>query len=153
MRITSIGHAGLLLETAAGRIVCDPWFTPAYFGSWVPFPDNTGIDPEWVGSADYLYVSHLHRDHFDPDWLRRHMSKDATVLLPDFPVPDLRDALEDLGFKRFVQTRNNQVVEVDGLRILINALVSPTDGPIGDSGLAVDDGNVRIYNQNDSRPV
>ena len=102
MRITSIGHAGLLLETAAGRIVCDPWFTPAYFGSWVPFPDNTGIDPHWVGSADYLYVSHLHRDHFDPDWLARHMSKDATVLLPDFPVPDLRDALQELGFKRFV---------------------------------------------------
>jgi len=153
VRITSIGHAGLLLETAAGRIACDPWFTPAYFGSWVPFPDNTGVDPEWVGSADYLYVSHLHRDHFDPDWLARHMSKDATVLLPDFPVPDLRDALEDLGFKRFVQTRNNEVVQVDGLRVLINALVSPTDGPIGDSGLAVDDGSVRIYNQNDSRPV
>lgn len=153
MRITSIGHAGLLLETAAGRIACDPWFTPAYFGSWVPFPDNTGIDPQWVGSADYLYVSHLHRDHFDPDWLARHMSKDATVLLPDFPVPDLRDALEGLGFRHFVQTRNNQPVEVDGLRILINALVSPNDGPLGDSGLAVDDGRVRIYNQNDSRPV
>jgi L-ascorbate metabolism protein UlaG (beta-lactamase superfamily) len=29
MRITSTGHAGLLLETAAGRIVCDPWGTPA----------------------------------------------------------------------------------------------------------------------------
>lgn len=153
MRITSIGHAGLLLETAAGRIVCDPWFTPAYFGSWVPFPDNTGVDPELIGSADYLYVSHLHRDHFDPDWLGRHMSKDVTVLLPDFPVPDLRDALEGLGFTRFVQTRNNEVVELDGLRVLINALVSPTDGPIGDSGLAVDDGSVRIYNQNDSRPV
>jgi UDP-MurNAc hydroxylase len=153
VRITSIGHAGLLLETAAGRIVCDPWFTPAYFGSWVPFPDNTGVDPELPGSADYLYVSHLHRDHFDPDWLKRHMSKDATVLLPDFPVPDLREALEDLGFHSFVQTRNNQAVEVDGLRVLINALVSPTDGPIGDSGLVVDDGSVRIYNQNDSRPV
>src|SRR5258708_3958294 len=153
VRITSIGHAGLLLETAAGRIVCDPWFTPAYFGSWVPFPDNTGIDPDLLADADYLYVSHLHRDHFDPDWLKRHMSKDATVLLPDYPVPDLRETLEDLGFRRFVATRNNQAVEVDGLRVLINALVSPTDGPIGDSGLLVDDGEARIYNQNDSRPV
>jgi UDP-MurNAc hydroxylase len=154
VRITSIGHAGLLLETAAGRIVCDPWFTPAYFGSWVPFPDNTGIDPARLADAEYLYVSHLHRDHFDPDWLRRHMSKDTTVLLPDYPVPDLREALEDLGFKNFVATRNNEPVELDGgLRVMINALTSPTDGPIGDSGLAVDDGRVRIYNQNDSRPV
>ena len=154
MRITSIGHAGLLLETAAGRIVCDPWFTPAYFGSWVPFPDNSGIDPALLADAEYLYVSHLHRDHFDPDWLRRHMSKDTTVLLPDYPVPDLREALEGLGFRTFVTTHNNEVVELDGgLRIMINALTSPTDGPIGDSGLAVDDGRVRIYNQNDSRPV
>jgi UDP-MurNAc hydroxylase len=154
VRITSIGHAGLLMETAAGRIVCDPWFTPAYFGSWVPFPDNTVIDPALLSDAEYLYVSHLHRDHFDPDWLSRHMSKDTTVLLPDYPVPDLRDALEELGFHRFVQTRNNEVAELDGgLRIMINALTSPTDGPLGDSGLAVDDGQVRVYNQNDSRPV
>jgi UDP-MurNAc hydroxylase len=154
VRITSIGHAGLLLETAAGRIVCDPWFTPAYFGSWVPFPDNTGIDPALLADAEYLYVSHLHRDHFDPAWLKRHMSKDTTVLLPDFPVPDLRDQLAELGFRNFVQTRDNEVTELDGgLRVLINALVSPTDGPLGDSGLVVDDGEVRIYNQNDSRPI
>jgi len=154
MRITSIGHAGLLLETAAGRIVCDPWFTPAYFGSWVPFPDNTGIDPGLLTDADYLYVSHLHRDHFDPDWLKRHMAKDVTVLLPDYPVPHLRDALADLGFHRFVQTRNDKVTELDGgLRVLISALVSPTDGPIGDSALLVDDGRVRVFNQNDARPV
>jgi UDP-MurNAc hydroxylase len=154
VRITSIGHAGLLVETTAGRIVCDPWFTPAYFGSWVPFPDNSGIDPELLADAEYLYVSHLHRDHFDPAWLKRHMSKDTAVLLPDFPVPDLRDELTELGFRNFVQTRDNQVTELGGgLRVLINALVSPTDGPLGDSGLVVDDGRVRIYNQNDSRPV
>jgi UDP-MurNAc hydroxylase len=154
MRITSIGHAGLLLETAAGRIVCDPWFTPAYFASWLPFPDNAGVDPDLLADADYLYVSHLHRDHFDPDWLRQHMSKDVTVLLPDYPVPHLRHALADVGFRRFVQTRDNRVMELDGgLRILINALTSPTDGPIGDSALLVDDGRVRIFNQNDARPV
>jgi UDP-MurNAc hydroxylase len=154
VRITSIGHAGLLIDTAVGRIVCDPWFTPAYFGSWVPFPDNTGIDPARLADAEYLYVSHLHRDHFDPQWLAAHMSRDTRVLLPDFPVQDLRTALEDIGFKHFVQTRNNVPTELDGgLRVLINALVSPTDGPLGDSGLVVDDGRVRIYNQNDSRPV
>jgi UDP-MurNAc hydroxylase len=61
----------------------------------VPFPDNTGIDPDLLADA-----------------------------------------------------------ELDGgLRILINALTSPTDGPIGDSGLLVDDGRIQIFNQNDARPV
>lgn len=158
MRITSIGHAGMLVETSAGRILCDPWFTPAYFASWFPFPDNSAFgadaDPAELRNAEYLYVSHLHHDHFDPAWLKANMSKDTTVLLPDFPVPDLRDELTALGFKNFVQTRNREVTELDGgLRILIDALTTPTDGPIGDSALAVDDGEVRVFNQNDARPV
>ena len=148
----------MLVETSAGRILCDPWFSPAYFGSWFPFPDNSAFgadaDPAELRSSEYLYVSHLHHDHFDPRWLRESMSKDTKVLLPDFPVPDLRNELEAIGFRNFVQTRNREVTELPGgLRILIDALTTPTDGPIGDSGIAIDDGEVRIFNQNDARPV
>ena len=153
MRVTNIGHAGLYIETAAGTILCDPWFNPAYFGSWFPFPANDGIDPASIGSPDYLYVSHLHRDHYDREWLAQHVSKDATVLLPDYPMPHLRTALAELGFTRFVQTRTAEPVELDGgLRVMIVALTAPNDGPIGDSCLAVDDGSAAILNQNDARP-
>ncbi len=153
MRVTSIGHAGMYIETAAGSILCDPWFTPAYFASWFPFPANDGIDPTSIGSPDYLYVSHLHRDHYDPAWLAEHVSKDATVLLPDYPMPHLRTALSTLGFSRFLQTRSAEPVELDGdLRVMILALTAPNDGPIGDSCLAVDDGTAAILNQNDARP-
>ncbi|TXC98851.1 hypothetical protein FS847_05525 [Streptomyces sp. ISID311] len=154
MRITSIGHAGLFIESAAGSIVCDPWFTPAYFGSWVPFPDNTGVDPARLAAADYLYISHLHHDHYDPQWLSRYMRKDITVLLPEFPVPDLHHALAGLGFKNFVQTRHNQPLVLDsGLRVQSSSVDAPLDGPLGDSGIALDDGRVRLFNQNDSRPI
>ena len=36
---------------------------------------------------------------------------------------------------------------------MIQSLVSPTDGPIGDSSLWVYDGRHRVLNQNDARPV
>ena len=72
-----------------GSVLCDPWFTPAYFGSWFPFPRNDRLDPERFGRPDFLYVSHLHRDHFDPAFLARHVDKGARVLLPDFPTPFL----------------------------------------------------------------
>ena len=71
-------------------ILCDPWVNPAYFASWFPFPDNSELDWDALGDCDYLYVSHLHKDHFDPKNLSEHVNKDAVVLLPDFPVPDLR---------------------------------------------------------------
>lgn len=154
MRITSIGHAGLYIESERGTILCDPWFNPAYFASWFPMPSNEGIDLDTITRPDYLYVSHLHHDHYDPAFLRDHVSKDSVVLLPDYPVDDLQRALADCGFTNFVRTRDCEPVELDnGLKIMIMSLIAPTDGPIGDSGLAVDDGTTRIFNQNDARPV
>ncbi|WP_077739488.1 Rieske 2Fe-2S domain-containing protein [Mycolicibacterium boenickei] len=67
MQVTSVGHAGFLIQTKAGSILCDPWVNPAYFASWFPFPDNSGLDWDTLGDVDYLYVSHLHKDHFDPE--------------------------------------------------------------------------------------
>ena len=153
MRITFLGHAGLHLETGAGRILCDPWTNPAYFDSWFVFPDNSGLDWDRYGDVDYLYVSHLHQDHFDPGLLSNHVSRAATVLLPDFPVPDLRDRLARLGFTRFHTVPDSQVVDYRGLRLMVQVLASPADGPLGDSLLAVDDGTARVLNQNDARPA
>jgi UDP-MurNAc hydroxylase len=85
--------------------------------------------------------------------LSEHVSRQATVLLPDFPVDDLRNELERLGFTRFIVLPNGEVVQRGGLRLLAQALVSPADGPLGDSALAVDDGTATILNQNDARPA
>ena len=152
MRITGLGHASVLIETAHGSILTDPWVNPAYFGSWFPFPDNSRLDWDTYGRADYLFVSHLHRDHFDPEHLRKHVSKQATVLLPQFPTSELEDALRDCGFTSFVSPESGEVADLDGLQIMIQALVSPTDGPIGDSSLWVSDGEQTVLNQNDARP-
>ena len=61
-------------------------------------------------------------------------------------------ALRSLGFTRFVPVPNETPVELDGLRVMIAALAAPSDGPLGDSALAVDDGTAAILNQNDARP-
>lgn len=153
MEITFLGHAGMFVETRHGSVLSDPWFNPAYYASWFPFPSNDGLDLAKYANPTYLYVSHLHHDHFDPDFLRDHVSKDTTVILPDYPVDALEVAMRDLGFTRFLRTRNGEPVTVDGLRLAVVALVAPVDGPLGDSGLLLDDGETRLYDQNDSRPI
>jgi UDP-MurNAc hydroxylase len=154
VRITGTGHASMRIDTPAGSILCDPWVNPAYFASWFPFPDNADLDWEALGRTDYLYVSHLHRDHFDAAHLRRYVSKDAAVLLPEYPTTELRDQLAEVGFTKFIETRTNEVVSLDGgLHVMIQALTSPTDGPIGDSSLWVEYDGVRLLNQNDARPT
>src|SRR6185437_13171424 len=105
MRVTGLGHASALIETAYGSILTDPWVNPAYFGSWFPFPDNSQLDWDELGRADYLYVSHLHHDHFDPINLSDHIDKGITVLLPEFPTTELEDGIR----ARFPEYRQDRV--------------------------------------------
>ena len=154
MRITGLGHAGMFIETAGGNILADPWVKPAFFGSWFPFPDNRGLDWEKYGrEADFLYISHRHRDHFDPWLLQTYVSKDIEVLLPDYPTDDLEQDIRALGFTNITYTQAGVVIERGPLRLMITPLRAPSDGPIGDSSLSVDDGTASILNQNDSHPL
>ena len=155
MRATSIGHAGILIETDAGSILCDPWFVPAFFGSWFVFPRNDQLSDdlrERIEQADYLYVTHLHGDHHDEPWLREHLRRDIPILLPGYPTREQQRTLERLGFTEFIRTVDGEELELaPGLTIAIHTEVSITDGPGGDSAMVVSDGRTRLVNQNDCR--
>lgn len=155
MRATSIGHAGILVETDAGSILCDPWFLPAFLGSWFVFPRNDQLDAdllERIENADYLYISHLHADHHDEPWLRRHLRREIPILLPGYPTREQQRTLERLGFTEFIRTVDGEELELaPGLTIAIHTEVSITDGPGGDSALMISDGRTRLVNQNDCR--
>ncbi|MEO5725255.1 MAG: Rieske 2Fe-2S domain-containing protein [Ilumatobacteraceae bacterium] len=155
MRATSIGHAGILVDTSAGSILCDPWFVPAFFGSWFVFPRNDQLPAgllERIEHPTYLYISHLHGDHLDESWLAEHVDRDVTVLLPGYPTRELERKLRSFGFSNFVRTHDGEPVQLGSdLEIAIHVETSITDGPGGDSALVVDDGTAVLVNQNDCR--
>lgn len=154
MKATSIGHAGILVESDHGSIVCDPWFVPAFLGSWFPFPRNDQLDADLaarIEAADYLYVSHLHGDHWDEPWLREHLPRDIGVLLPGYPSRELDREMRGLGFTNLVRTTDREELDLGGLTVAIHVETSITDGPGGDSALVVSDGETRIVDQNDCR--
>ena len=155
MRATSIGHAGILVETRQATIVCDPWFLPAFLGSWFVFPRNDQLSPELmhkIEHPDYLYISHQHADHLDEPWLSSHIDKQTKVLLPAFATRELERRLSKLGFVNFVRTENGKETELsDGLTIAIHVESAIADGPGGDSAIVIYDGESRLVNQNDCR--
>jgi len=155
MQALSIGHAGILIRTRGVTIACDPWFIPAFFGSWFVFPRNDQLADDImhdVCNPNFLYISHLHGDHFDAEFLRTRMNKDTTILLPDFPTREMEREFNKLGFKKFERLINTQErVIAPGVTVAIHAETSITDGPAGDSALVVSDGDARLVNQNDCR--
>lgn len=155
MRATSLGHAGILIEAGGSKILCDPWFVPAFFGSWFVFPRNDQLEAELLAkieSPTHLYISHIHGDHLDEAFLESHVNRDAIVLLPDFPSHELERRLSNLGFTKFVKTENGKEIAIDTeTKIAIHVETSITDGPGGDSALVVSDKTARLVNQNDCR--
>jgi len=155
MRISPVGHAGMLIDTKGVSILCDPWFQPAFFGSWFPFPRNDKLDPTLLAQLEnptYLYISHIHGDHLDEAWLANHVNKSTPVLLPDFPTRELERTLGKLGFRTFVRTQHGVAQPLtNGVSIAIHVETSITDGPGGDSALVVMDGDTIAVNQNDCR--
>ena len=147
MRATSIGHAGILIETVDGSILCDPWFLPAFFGSWFVFPRNDQLSDELmqrIEHPNYLYISHLHADHLDEPWLADHVDRATTVLVPGYPTRELERRIRALGFDNIIRTTDGQEMALGrDLRIAIHVETSITDGPGGDSALVVSDGTSR----------
>ncbi|MFT6292420.1 MAG: UDP-MurNAc hydroxylase [Ilumatobacter sp.] len=145
----------MLIETDAGSILCDPWFEPAFFGSWFPFPRNDQLSNELqarIDGADFLYISHLHGDHHDEAWLSNNLPRDIPILLPGFPTREQQRTLAALGFTNFIRTADTVETEIaPGLKIAIHIESSITDGPGGDSALVVIADNAIVVNQNDCR--
>src|SRR6201991_3933800 len=153
MLLTSLGHAGFLIQTGDMLLLCDPWFTPAYFDSWNPFPSNENVDYKQMGEVTHLYISHLHRDHFDRDFLLQFVSKNTKVILPDFPLNDLEEGMREIGFKHFIYTNTGKSISItDEITVTVHSFISPVDGPFGDSSLLIDDGIVKVLHLNDARP-
>lgn len=70
-----IYSACIITTTPDITILHDPWFTEGiYDGSWFHFPKiERPLDS--VGNSDYIYVSHIHPDHYDRDFLKKYFSK------------------------------------------------------------------------------
>lgn len=105
MRVQSLANAGILVETSAGRVLCDPWFTDgAYQGAWAMWPKPLEDPVRALGKVKAIYVSHIHPDHYDRTFLRAYLQHYGQV-----PIlcgrRDLTQAVQADGFAsaRFVE--------------------------------------------------
>ncbi|MFJ4771076.1 MBL fold metallo-hydrolase [Streptomyces uncialis] len=64
MRLTSLGHAAVLIETGTQRILVDPWLTQRLDRFWEHHPEiPDGLGAVLDGGVDHIVFSHHHFDH------------------------------------------------------------------------------------------
>lgn len=122
MQITYLGHAGFLVETPEAVVVTDPWMSEkgAFDSAWFQYPCNHHLAPflrEKLQSSEkpvFVYISHEHRDHFDPEFLKTLPVEKITFLVPHFERPALRQELAELHPANLIAANHKQAIPIPG---------------------------------------
>lgn len=146
MKVRYLYSASVVIETASCKILCDPWFTPnyAYYGAWAQYP----VLPnpiETIGPVDYIYVSHVHPDHYDPEFLRAYRAAypDAKIIVSQ---PHLEKALA----RAALPFHRQSIITHGGTTMTI---VRNQNDPLNiDTALSVCEGSQCVLNLNDNVP-
>lgn len=161
MKLEFITNASFLIELADGRtILTDPWYTDGiYHGiifNYPPLP--LPLKERFLGlKPDYIYISHIHGDHFDPPTLA-HYPKETPVLIGKFPTPALANAIRNLGFSDVRELSFGEVVKIDGIDICIfeqfagsnDDLENATNLPVDTSLYVGEPGGTRLFHNVDN---
>ena len=137
-----VGHACLLCETEDVRILMDPWISgPSNFRSWWHFPE-VNFNPAQLPRLDYIFISHLHDDHFHPATLAR-LEQRPTVVIPRLYHNRLVGRLRQIGYPKITELPH-------GKRVLLSPSTWVRSLQMGnDSLLVVGDSTATMLNAND----
>jgi len=97
LKITYLQNASIIIDNNGERILCDPWLIDGcYYGSWHHYP-KFEFNQKELDDIDYIYISHIHPDHFDIRTLEK-LRKDIPVLIHEFPQKYFKEKIEEIGF-------------------------------------------------------
>jgi UDP-MurNAc hydroxylase len=156
MNLTYLGHAGFCVETEQSIVAMDPWFSSsgAFDSAWFQFPKNHHLGPVVAkklresGKAKFVYISHEHRDHFDPNFLSSLPQSQITYVVPRFQRAALRSAVSAFNPKAVIVCNDGEAVPIPGGSL---KLYLDDSGINRDSAIVVRSGEETFLNLNDCK--
>src|SRR5262249_22372528 len=112
MKFTILSHAGLCVEHNGVRIISDPWLLGScYWRSWWNFPEPPADLIEGL-KPDYIYLTHLHWDHFHGASLKKLFSRTTPILVPQVPTTRMLRDLAWLGFHNVTEVPHGGQIQL-----------------------------------------
>ena len=147
MQFTTLSHAGLLIEHNGIKIVSDPWLIGScYWRSWWNYPEPPLELIENL-KPDYIYITHLHWDHFHGSSLKKFFDPNIHILVPKIPTRRMIEDLNWLGFYNITEINHGSKFQL-GEDFTLN---SYQFGLSVDSAIVLSGGGRTILNCNDCK--
>lgn len=142
MKVEFITNASFLFTLSDGiTILADPWYTEGiYHGTMFNYPPFDSEEKKRYLSLkpDYIYISHIHGDHFDGPTLA-NFDKNTPIIIGRFPTPALTSGLKFLGFKNIIEYDFDRTLPLGDHLICIYQQFSGSSDDLGnDTGIPVD---------------
>ena len=147
MKLQALSHAGLRITVGETELLCDPWVTGScYWRSWWNYPP---VPKDLVASLkpDFIYITHLHWDHFQAPSLRL-FPRDTTIVVPYDRYDRMRRDLKAVGFENVIELKNGERVELASGLALRSFHINPT---VTDSAVVIEAQGTVILNANDAK--
>ena len=113
-------HACVEVSHAGTSLITDPWLIGSAFinGWWLKTPTREDA-LNALKSSDFVYISHNHPDHLNPQTLS-YLNKNTKILVPPFISRSTFKYLETLGFDNIHELEFQKVYELEkGFQIAI----------------------------------
>lgn len=143
----TLSHAGLRVVAGGQELLCDPWLVGScYWRSWWNYPP---VPAALVDSLqpDFIYLTHLHWDHFQAPSLRRFPA-DTLVLVPYDRYDRMRRDLADIGMTNVREMRHGERVQLGEKLAIRSYHFSPF---LTDSAVVIEAGDTVLLNANDAK--
>ena len=132
MKITHYCNSFISIKCENSTIVCDPWLGKADNNAWLSYPlHKNGSKILNNLNPNYIYISHLHNDHFDPKILKKFNNKDKVkIIIKKFDNKRLKSKITELNFKNIVEIEPWKKVK---LNKLFNITIIPQEANTKDN--------------------
>lgn len=158
MKITHFSNSFISVSAEGECLVCDPWMGKANSGGWQSFPEfSLDALAEHLKDARWIYLSHLHEDHFNIDTLTACGLLNREFIIKRFAAPIFRERLKRLGITRVHEIDPYTVQRFGPFDLSIfpqmtsNSSALPDDVNYDlDTSIAIRAGGVVFFNQVDN---
>jgi UDP-MurNAc hydroxylase len=147
LKFVILSHAGLAVEHAGVRLICDPWLIGScYWRSWWNFPEPAANLVQNL-APQFIYLTHLHWDHFHGPSLKKLFDPKTVVVVPKVPTRRMIEDLRWLGFHNIVEVPHGRKVRLGE----DFELRSYQFGVGVDSAAVISGGGYTLFNCNDCK--